>query len=128
MLYSKAIESLLNGYYPLQYVRKKNIVSLLDNNRYRNLVTYRHNCSFEEKITKYLKFEIFSQSYAMHESRYKGIALIINNNNFKEGPREGSDKDIQNVGHVFNEIGYKVVARKNLKANVSQMTAIVIQH
>ncbi|XP_071504969.1 caspase-3-like [Diadema antillarum] len=51
------------------------------------------------------------------DRREKGTAFIINNYNFKTlSPRTGSDVDVENVKHVFKEIGYKVIAAQDLTA------------
>ena len=57
----------------------------------------------------------------MHKSNYKGIAFILNNNFFKQGPRKGSEKDVENVKHVFQEIGYEIVIKENQKSQVHIM-------
>ena len=54
----------------------------------------------------------------MHTSKYKGIAFILNNKLFKHGSRKGSEKDVQNVKHVFQEIGYEVVVEENQTSQV----------
>ena len=53
-------------------------------------------------------------------SREKGVVYILNNNNFLiMRPRSGSEIDVANVKHVFEEIGFKAVLQKDLTADVS---------
>ncbi|XP_071479487.1 caspase-3-like [Diadema antillarum] len=50
--------------------------------------------------------------------RNKGMAFIINNNNFMDRrKRKGSEVDVMNVTHVFREIGYKIVVVQDLTAD-----------
>ncbi|XP_072180833.1 caspase-3-like [Diadema setosum] len=47
--------------------------------------------------------------------RDKGMAFILNNNNFVDRrKRKGSEVDVLNVTHVFQEIGYKIVVVQDL--------------
>ncbi|XP_071499093.1 uncharacterized protein [Diadema antillarum] len=47
--------------------------------------------------------------------RNKGIVFVLNNNNYVDrGVRKGSEIDVINVTHVFNEIGYTPVVKQNL--------------
>ncbi|XP_071479480.1 uncharacterized protein [Diadema antillarum] len=55
-----------------------------------------------------------SECYCM-SLRNKGIVFVLNNNNYVDrGVRKGSEIDIINVTHVFNEIGYTPVVKQNL--------------
>ena len=56
-------------------------------------------------------------------SPVKGLAYILNNSYFpgREGKsqhRTGSDVDFKNMKHLFTELGYEIVADKNLKSEV----------
>ena len=55
--------------------------------------------------------------------RNKGLAFILNNNNFDDktmtSARKGSEIDVENAEHVFKEIGYTTVVKQDLKAHVS---------
>eukprot|EP00057_Strongylocentrotus_purpuratus_P000592 XP_001179068.1 PREDICTED: cell death protein 3-like [Strongylocentrotus purpuratus] len=58
------------------------------------------------------------ENYVMHTSTFKGLILILNNNHFHEGKdRPGSEVDLENIEHVFRQIGYEPVIMKNLSAN-----------
>ncbi|XP_071480750.1 caspase-3-like [Diadema antillarum] len=49
--------------------------------------------------------------------RNKGIVFVLNNNDHVDrGVRKGSEIDVINVTHVFNEIGYTPVVKQNLTA------------
>ena len=49
----------------------------------------------------------------------KGLIFILNNNDFKDGGRrKGSRNDVNNIQHVFSEIGYTPVVEENLSAKV----------
>ncbi|XP_071483899.1 caspase-7-like [Diadema antillarum] len=49
--------------------------------------------------------------------RNKGMAFVLNNNNFKDQKRrKGSEVDVKNVKHVFEEIGYDVIEAQDRKA------------
>ncbi|XP_072180995.1 uncharacterized protein [Diadema setosum] len=55
-----------------------------------------------------------SECYCM-SLRNKGIVFVLNNNNYVDrGVRKGSEIDVINVTHVFNEIGYIPVVKQNL--------------
>ena len=58
----------------------------------------------------------------MDSSKEKGVVFILNNNNFQDKPdkeRQGSENDMKNVKHVFEEIGYEPKEHKDLTAEVS---------
>ncbi|XP_071502431.1 cell death protein 3-like [Diadema antillarum] len=60
-------------------------------------------------------------TYNTWTSSDKGVAYILNNNKFPNFPedegglRRGSEIDVCNVEHVFNQLGYKPVVNHNLK-------------
>ncbi|XP_071480762.1 caspase-2-like [Diadema antillarum] len=57
-----------------------------------------------------------SECYCM-SLRNKGIVFVLNNNDYVDrGVRKGSEIDVINVTHVFNEIGYTPVVKQNLTA------------
>ncbi|XP_071804681.1 uncharacterized protein [Asterias amurensis] len=47
-------------------------------------------------------------------STCKGIAFILNNFDFDESERKGSEIDLSNVKHLFLELGYRIVVHENL--------------
>ena len=62
----------------------------------------------------------------MYRFRKKGLVYILNNYIFyKRSPgtvgreRKGSEIDLQNVKHLFTQLGYEPVVDKDLKADVS---------
>ncbi|XP_054749776.2 caspase-6-like [Lytechinus pictus] len=59
-------------------------------------------------------------TYVTWESPMKGFVYILNNSVFPELPersrmRRGSNVDLQNVVHVFTQLGYKPLVHENLK-------------
>ena len=53
------------------------------------------------------------------DKRVKGLVFILNNNNFSDGSkRKGSEIDVINVKHVFEEIGYSAVLVHDATAQV----------
>ncbi|XP_071499126.1 uncharacterized protein [Diadema antillarum] len=58
-----------------------------------------------------------NESYSMN-LRKKGMAFVLKNNDFVDrGKRKGSEVDVKNVTHVFQEIGYKVIVVQDLTAD-----------
>ena len=54
------------------------------------------------------------------KSRPRGIALIINNKNFKTMlQRRGTDIDCRNLENIFTQLGFNVVVHNDLKGRVS---------
>ena len=67
----------------------------------------------------------------MDSSKKKGVVFILNNNNFQDKPdkkRQGSEIDMKNVQHVFEEIGYEPKVHKDLSAEVSCLWHHMIVH
>ncbi|XP_041481806.1 caspase-6-like isoform X2 [Lytechinus variegatus] len=59
-------------------------------------------------------------TYVTWESPMKGFVYILNNSEFPELPersriRRGSNVDLENVKHVFSQLGYKPLVHENLK-------------
>ncbi|XP_030842855.1 caspase-7 [Strongylocentrotus purpuratus] len=64
------------------------------------------------------------------KSRPRGIALIINNKNFKTmKKRAGTDVDCRNLENVFKQLGFNVVVHKDLKGrDIQQMIEQLRKH
>ena len=58
------------------------------------------------------------QNYRLCSPR-KGIAFILNNIIFYEGERRGSEIDLENMVHLFRELGYEIILREDLKGEVN---------
>ena len=52
-------------------------------------------------------------------SKCKGVAYILNNEDFDPGKRLGSDIDLKNMVHLFKELGYIIMQHSNLTGEVS---------
>ncbi|XP_038051916.1 uncharacterized protein LOC119724777 [Patiria miniata] len=47
-------------------------------------------------------------------SKCKGLAFILNNSDFDQCEREGSQIDMDNMKHLFQELGYEIVCHEDL--------------
>merc|ERR1712179_19268 len=69
------------------------------------------------KVVPATKYFVDSESIYEVKSNFRGLAVIINNDEFTDpdyNPRQGSQVDVQNLRDLFTQLGFTVVVHRNL--------------